>query len=98
MLFVQAEDGIRDIGVTGVQTCALPILDRPPTVSPQRVTVTSEEKRSTVWTNLAEARACRPLRLTIGISRASAPSGIGAGGQSSGASGASADEEAPWSM
>src|SRR3712207_306234 len=26
MLFFQAEDGIRDIGVTGVQTCALPIL------------------------------------------------------------------------
>src|SRR3712207_9074173 len=25
MLFFQAEDGIRDIGVTGVQTCALPI-------------------------------------------------------------------------
>src|SRR3712207_9518973 len=24
-LFFQAEDGIRDIGVTGVQTCALPI-------------------------------------------------------------------------
>src|SRR5258707_6034684 len=24
--FMQAEDGIRDIGVTGVQTCALPIL------------------------------------------------------------------------
>src|SRR3712207_8289118 len=24
-LFLQAEDGIRDIGVTGVQTCALPI-------------------------------------------------------------------------
>src|SRR5947209_18808510 len=28
--FFQAEDGIRDIGVTGVQTCALPILIRPP--------------------------------------------------------------------
>src|SRR5947209_11060361 len=27
--FFQAEDGIRDIGVTGVQTCALPI-SRPP--------------------------------------------------------------------
>src|SRR5947209_14643040 len=27
--FFQAEDGIRDIGVTGVQTCALPILARP---------------------------------------------------------------------
>src|SRR3712207_8107839 len=26
--FFQAEDGIRDIGVTGVQTCALPISDR----------------------------------------------------------------------
>src|SRR3712207_7435279 len=25
--FFQAEDGIRDIGVTGAQTCALPILD-----------------------------------------------------------------------
>src|SRR3712207_8954219 len=27
MFFFQAEDGIRDIGVTGVQTCALPIFD-----------------------------------------------------------------------
>src|SRR5947209_12917498 len=26
--FFQAEDGIRDIGVTGVQTCALPIYGR----------------------------------------------------------------------
>src|SRR5581483_12251998 len=26
--FFQAEDGIRDIGVTGVQTCALPILQK----------------------------------------------------------------------
>src|SRR3712207_6857142 len=29
--FFQAEDGIRDIGVTGVQTCALPICLRRPT-------------------------------------------------------------------
>src|SRR3712207_929404 len=28
VFFFQAEDGIRDIGVTGVQTCALPILAR----------------------------------------------------------------------
>src|SRR5256885_8431569 len=27
--FFQAEDGIRDYKVTGVQTCALPISDRP---------------------------------------------------------------------
>src|SRR3712207_4721265 len=31
--FFQAEDGIRDIGVTGVQTCALPILGIGPVVS-----------------------------------------------------------------
>src|SRR3712207_9443981 len=30
IFFFQAEDGIRDIGVTGVQTCALPICRRPP--------------------------------------------------------------------
>src|SRR3712207_3877974 len=28
LFFFQAEDGIRDIGVTGVQTCALPIFER----------------------------------------------------------------------
>src|SRR3712207_7206529 len=28
VFFFQAEDGIRDIGVTGVQTCALPIYRR----------------------------------------------------------------------
>src|SRR3712207_7697366 len=37
--FFQAEDGIRDIGVTGVQTCALPIFiaavaDHPITATP----------------------------------------------------------------
>src|SRR3712207_6940078 len=33
-VFFQAEDGIRDIGVTGVQTCALPILPAPDRVTP----------------------------------------------------------------
>src|SRR3712207_5548807 len=32
--FFQAEDGIRDIGVTGVQTCALPILRDAGTMNP----------------------------------------------------------------
>ena len=31
--FFQAEDGIRDIGVTGVQTCALPIYPEIPIVN-----------------------------------------------------------------
>src|SRR3712207_2426420 len=34
--FFQAEDGIRDIGVTGVQTCALPISHLPPTPRPKQ--------------------------------------------------------------
>src|SRR5690606_39762642 len=29
VFFFQAEDGIRDFHVTGVQTCALPIFDQP---------------------------------------------------------------------
>src|SRR2546429_5312080 len=29
LFFFQAEDGIRDVAVTGVQTCALPICVRP---------------------------------------------------------------------
>src|SRR5206468_8553579 len=33
--FFQAEDGIRDLIVTGVQTCALPIWSRPRTSSPE---------------------------------------------------------------
>src|SRR5437762_12153773 len=32
--FFQAEDGIRDTSVTGVQTCALPILGRPSRLAP----------------------------------------------------------------
>src|SRR3712207_7034846 len=32
IFFFQAEDGIRDIGVTGVQTCALPISLMKPSV------------------------------------------------------------------
>src|SRR5688500_20369732 len=34
--FFQAEDGIRDYKVTGVQTCALPILDRAALPAPRR--------------------------------------------------------------
>src|SRR5256884_4442153 len=34
--FFQAEDGIRDVAVTGVQTCALPILPRPRTPRSRR--------------------------------------------------------------
>src|SRR2546422_7314688 len=37
--FFQAEDGIRDVAVTGVQTCALPILQAPQFVVSQPICV-----------------------------------------------------------
>src|SRR5437763_13978291 len=56
--FFQAEDGIRDTSVTGVQTCALPISEGPqapqgpptpqvsnPSKSPSATTQRSEERR-----------------------------------------------------
>src|SRR5216684_8427053 len=44
--FFQAEDGIRDVAVTGVQTCALPISARPRTL-PSRVSASSQPSRAT---------------------------------------------------
>src|SRR3712207_5934206 len=45
--FFQAEDGIRDIGVTGVQTCALPILASAAAAPTPRVKRTDEMKVAT---------------------------------------------------
>src|SRR3712207_9304172 len=39
MFFLQAEDGIRDIGVTGVQTCTLPICISGWNIVPRRMTI-----------------------------------------------------------
>src|SRR2546430_6153744 len=46
--FFQAEDGIRDLTVTGVQTCALPILGAPPVQGPQTVAPPAG-RSSTAW-------------------------------------------------
>src|SRR3989449_3208509 len=48
VFFFQAEDGIRDVAVTGVQTCALPILSR----VKRKVLVTWRRNRRGTWTNL----------------------------------------------
>src|SRR5699024_11587989 len=45
--FFQAEDGIRDRNVTGVQTCALPILNTRPSVTSPTGTVIGEPVFST---------------------------------------------------
>src|SRR3712207_7451718 len=46
--FFQAEDGIRDIGVTGVQTCALPILGRRFPACPRRTCAAGPDRRASV--------------------------------------------------
>src|SRR2546421_8626928 len=68
VFFFQAEDGIRDLIVTGVQTCALPIF------------MTSTPKRSTrrfwrcsIW---GVTRAAEPERLRLGCHEATAREGI----------------------
>src|SRR5688572_32210942 len=42
--FFQAEDGIRDLTVTGVQTCALPIFGHPQGIAPGRVVVVDQRE------------------------------------------------------
>src|SRR5690606_13428685 len=46
-----------------------PMIEVPPTVVPSLETVTVASNRLTVWTNFAEARACRPRLLMIRRSR-----------------------------
>src|SRR2546421_7113971 len=53
LFFFQAEDGIRDLIVTGVQTCALPILD----------------ERLRFVARLLEGEKMAPLCAAFGISR-----------------------------
>src|SRR3712207_9430039 len=55
--FFQAEDGIRDIGVTGVQTCALPIFANGVTLNPGQVQLVRELATSGARVQLALAPA-----------------------------------------
>src|SRR2546430_827323 len=50
--FFQAEDGIRDLTVTGVQTCALPISPKPSPPEEERET---EEWHPAIWRHRASA-------------------------------------------
>src|SRR2546422_951269 len=44
--FFQAEDGIRDVAVTGVQTCALPIFSQPMIVATASAAIATTTRRS----------------------------------------------------
>src|SRR5438094_5704112 len=72
--FFQAEDGIRDRTVTGVQTCALPICDRKPDL---RLSQRSWKKH---WEKSAGSNERRPLRSEhsspIGVSEKNQQAGI----------------------
>src|SRR6266576_4404170 len=49
LFFFQAEDGIRDLYVTGVQTCALPIWNRVQPARSSQPRNTSRPARAHVW-------------------------------------------------
>src|SRR2546430_7300981 len=61
--FFQAEDGIRDLTVTGVQTCALPILDQE--AVPVELPVLDDE--SDVELPARQAQGRRGIQLVPGV-------------------------------
>src|SRR2546430_17282304 len=73
--FFQAEDGIRDLTVTGVQTCALPICSLRPirctsTRSPTsramwstcRSAISHADRKSVVWGKSVDLGGCRIIK------------------------------------
>src|SRR3712207_7174278 len=62
--FFQAEDGIRDIGVTGVQTCALPICDIASTIG--CADDQPHDRPSPIWdANLCPTWVSLPVEITV---------------------------------
>src|SRR3712207_8795789 len=71
IFFFQAEDGIRDIGVTGVQTCALPIWPRGARALRRRRTAVPRARVRLRCARARErARRPAPLSLTASPTRA----------------------------
>src|SRR3712207_9367004 len=73
LAFFQAEDGIRDIGVTGVQTCALPIFatDHPEEVGREYRDVFKQLGVDDVETVDVSSREDAALEESLEIGRAS---------------------------
>src|SRR5690606_40425018 len=71
--FFQAEDGIRDFHVTGVQTCALPISKRPPPHC--RITTQSPIQTSRIGSLRARRRLSKASTPTQSVRLAKARTG-----------------------
>src|SRR2546430_8824099 len=68
--FFQAEDGIRDLTVTGVQTCALPICQRQEEFAQQRIVTQSREDGEAVPCGERERLRVPPQEPQNGFRRA----------------------------
>src|SRR5206468_4545737 len=74
--FFQAEDGIRDLIVTGVQTCALPISSAAPSARGcRRGCATSWTRSSNAWPRTQRAARQRRSAADWTLSRAAGPTG-----------------------
>src|SRR3989442_1934316 len=57
--FFQAEDGIRDADVTGVQTCALPIYFYYPFINTETATSSTVNLEQIVWSEIGNPKSIR---------------------------------------
>src|SRR5271156_6406448 len=71
ILFFQAEDGIRDGRVTGVQTCALPILGAAKTLRPTNAPPSLEAQYRGLWKTCQEKFINKPQNLMLTVSKTS---------------------------
>src|SRR5256886_9989534 len=71
--FFQAEDGIRDLTVTGVQTCALPISPRPARKYQQLLPCARWPRGSALRNSAPKALPPAPLISPLNDERAEAP-------------------------
>src|SRR5690606_40602646 len=67
--FFQAEDGIRDFHVTGVQTCALPISRNTENYDALIYVGNWPKPRILAWDTLLKARAIENMSYCIGVNR-----------------------------
>src|SRR2546429_5535556 len=74
--FFQAEDGIRDVAVTGVQTCALPISYLFVSGDPAASSTASETKFSLAISSSPSACRAVSSRINFAISGSTAASGF----------------------